>query len=77
LGWILTMRGGADAGLTYLESAGKALPDNYDVQYHLAFALDKTGKVDDARSILRKIVAQQSEFDSKADAKTLLAQLGG
>jgi Flp pilus assembly protein TadD len=77
LGWILTSQGGAAAGLKYLENASKAMPDNLDVRYHVAVALQKTGKVDDARAILRTIVAKQVEFDSKADAKTLLAQLGG
>ena len=77
LGWILTQQGGADKGLTYLTEAGNALPTNGDVQFHLAVALDKTGKPDDARKILQKIVASDANFDSKEDAKRLLSQLGG
>jgi len=77
LGWILTQQGGAEAGLTYLTEAGNAMPANPDVQFHLAVALQKTGKADDARKILQKIVALDTNFDSKEDAKRLLAQLGG
>lgn len=77
LGWILTTEGGAEAGLKYLQGAGTARPQNPDIQYHLAVALQKTGKVEDARGILRKIVAQDGEFESKADARSLLSQLGG
>ena len=77
LGWALTQQGGADKGLTYLTEASNALPANLDVQFHLAVALDKTGKPDDARKILKKIVASDANFDSKEDAKRLLSQLGG
>ena len=77
LGWILTTEGTADSALKYLESASKARPGNFDMQYHLAVALQRTGKSDEARSILRAIVTKQVEFDSKADAAKLLSQLGG
>ena len=77
LGWILTTEVGPDAGLQYLEDASKARPNNPDIQYHLAFAFQKLGKVADAREVLRRLVGLLEDFDSKADAKALLSQLGG
>ena len=77
LGWLLTLQGGAATGVTYLTEASNAMPANPDVQYHLAVALEKTGKADDARAILQRIVKLSTDFDSKEDAKQLLAQLGG
>jgi predicted Zn-dependent protease len=76
LGWILTSEDKADRGLRYLRAAGAALPQDLDIQYHLAVALQKTGSVADARAVLQKIANSPVDFDSKADAKALLAQIG-
>lgn len=75
-GWILTSQGGAADGLKYLKDAGAAEPQNFDIQYHLAVALQKTGDVAAARTILKQIVNSTADFDSKPDAKQLLEQLG-
>jgi thioredoxin-like negative regulator of GroEL len=61
--------------LRYLEQAHGASPDDLDIQYHLAFALDQSGKKGDATDMLKKAIASGRDFDSKKDAETLLGKL--
>jgi Flp pilus assembly protein TadD len=76
LGWIMTSQGDAQGAMKYLQMALTGLPKNPDVQYHMALALSKTNKVQDARAMLQKALASTEDFDSKADAKQLLDKLG-
>ena len=75
LGWILMNKGDADKSLPYLQQAGAALPENLDVQYHLAFALNATGAKDKARSVLEHVLSAKGDFDSKKEAQQLLEKL--
>ena len=75
LGWIMAAQGDAEPAMKYLQIALKGLPENPDVQYHMALALSKTNKVQDARAMLEKALASKDDFDSKTDAKQLLDKL--
>ncbi|HUZ73956.1 MAG TPA: XrtA/PEP-CTERM system TPR-repeat protein PrsT [Stellaceae bacterium] len=75
LGWILVNRGDAKRGLSYLEQAGAALPQNMTVQYHLAAALRATGATGQARTVLERVIKSGARFDGKADAQKLFNQL--
>ena len=77
LGWILLKKGDLGSAKPYLSSAGAQLPNNPDVQYHLATLLYREGKSPEARAILEKITAPQAKFDSKADAMKLLEEIKG
>jgi predicted Zn-dependent protease len=75
LGWIMVRKDDVPNGLKYLEQAHAGAPDDLDVEYHLAFALDRTGKKADAVDHLKKVIAAGRDFDSKKDAEALLAEL--
>jgi predicted Zn-dependent protease len=75
LGWIMVQKDDAANGIKFLEQAHAGTPDDLDVQYHLAFALDRTGKKADAVDLLKKAIGAGRDFDSKKEAESLLAQL--
>ena len=75
LGWIMLQKDDTENGLKYLQQAHSGAPDDLDISYHLAVALDKTGKKPEAADLLKKAIAVGRDFDSKKDAEALLAQL--
>ncbi|WP_207479396.1 XrtA/PEP-CTERM system TPR-repeat protein PrsT [Arenibaculum pallidiluteum] len=74
-GWILVRTGRVEQGIEKLRKAAAAAPDRADIQYHLAVALKLSGKPQEARSLLEKVMATGRSFPSKQDAEALLAQL--
>ena len=74
-GWILVQSGGATSGLAALEYAASKLPNNREVQYHLAYALVETGQVDKARVILNEILKNGKPFGDRDKAEALLGKL--
>ena len=75
LGWIVLEKGDAKTALTYLSPASHTLPDDPVVQYHLAAALKETGKSDEARAMLEKLLQSDVAFDGRDGAKQLLSEL--
>jgi putative PEP-CTERM system TPR-repeat lipoprotein len=75
LGWVMVSRQDAPNALKYLQQAYDSSPDDLDIQYHLAFALDQTGKKGDAADMLKRAIATGREFDSRKDAEMLLDKL--
>lgn len=75
LGWLLVVRNDAPNGLRFLQQAHDADPNDLDVQYHLAYALDQTGKKADAAALLKAAIETGRDFDNKKDAETLLGKL--
>jgi cellulose synthase operon protein C len=75
LGWILLAQGEADRALTYLTVANSAAPDNANIQYHLAVALQRAGRSADARVMLETLLGSGASFTDKADAEKLLQEL--
>jgi putative PEP-CTERM system TPR-repeat lipoprotein len=72
LGWVLTHNGRAAAATDYLRHAAKLDPTDPDVQYHLAYALTRTGHQAEARQILTRILSGGKPFDSRSEAQELL-----
>jgi predicted Zn-dependent protease len=75
LGWLMVSKNDAANGIRFLEQAYQASPEDPDIQYHLAFALDQTGKKPDAAELARKAVNNTRDFESKKDAQALLDKL--
>ena len=75
LGWILLSGGDTTAALPYLKNAAAASSNDFDVQYHLAVALQRGGQPEEARKVLERITASAQEFENKKDAEKLLNQL--
>lgn len=75
LGWILARRGRSAEALKYLEQSTRHDPKNPTMQYHYAYALAKTGRKDQARTILTKILSGSTAFGARKDAERLLAAL--
>jgi predicted Zn-dependent protease len=75
LGWILLAQGETDRALTHLSAASVSAPKNPDIQYHLAVALNRLGRVTDAQTTLETLLGSGATFTDKADAEKLLQQL--
>ncbi len=75
LGWIIARKDDPAEGLKLLQRAHNLAPDDPDTDYHLAYALNQTGKKSDAQGLLKKALENSLDFESKADAQALLSQL--
>ncbi|MCU7937979.1 MAG: PEP-CTERM system TPR-repeat protein PrsT [gamma proteobacterium symbiont of Bathyaustriella thionipta] len=70
-GYFLVMDGQYAEGIELLKQAATQLPDDKDIQYHLAFAYEKTGDRENAQSILKNIIDTDDEFLEKKKAQQL------
>jgi cellulose synthase operon protein C len=75
LGWTLLSAGDARTALPLLETAGKAMPQDMAVQFHLALAFEATGDNRQARTLLERVVASKNAFDDRDDARRHLERL--
>jgi putative PEP-CTERM system TPR-repeat lipoprotein len=75
LGWVMAGQGDAAGGAKVLTRAHNMLPGDPTIQYHLAFALNATGRKAEAVDLLKQAVAPGSAFADKAKAQALLEQL--
>lgn len=76
LGWLLVERGQMDAGLRHLREARLRDPGNPEIRYHLAAALARSGRVEEARRELQPALANAAAFEGKEEARALAKQLG-
>ncbi len=70
-GYFLVMDGQYAEGTELLELAAIGMPDDKDIQYHLALAYEKTGQREKAHNILIDIVNTEDDFLEKNKALTL------
>lgn len=77
LGWLLVERGQSTQSLAMLRKAQAALPEDPQVNYHLAVALMRAGAKQDARGVLRKILEKPQIFPERPQAEALWKQLEG
>ena len=78
LGWILVQTGEADRGADILKQASEIAPNAGDILYHRAAALERTGRRDEARKELEKLLASAHKmqgFSTRKDAEALLDQI--
>lgn len=75
LAWILVQQGEAGKAAQLLQSASAGRPQNFAIKYHLAVALNDTGRSAEAVEVLRPIVASAESFDERPAAQALLSQL--
>ena len=75
LGWVLVQQGQVSAGLRYLREARVRRPSSHEIRYHVAVALNATGRPDEARSELEPLTSANADFEGAADARKLWRHL--
>jgi putative PEP-CTERM system TPR-repeat lipoprotein len=76
LGMIYLEKGDTAEAYRYFEQALKQAPDDPEIRYHVALASSKLGEKEQARQILKAILADpEYQFDSRKDAEKLQAAL--
>ncbi|MCW2240937.1 XrtA/PEP-CTERM system TPR-repeat protein PrsT [Azospirillum canadense] len=75
-GWIIANSGKLDEGLDLLRRAAMAAPKRPEIQYHLATALEMAGRKGEARTVLKAILASETPFAERDEARVLLAKIG-
>jgi len=76
-GWILLSSGNSEKALVILQEALVSAPDNAEITYHVAVAMDKAGRRDEARKLLSRLFRGNPSFSEVDKAKDLLTRLGG
>jgi cellulose synthase operon protein C len=74
MGWIL-VRNGDGSGEEYLRWALSLVPDQPTLQYHMAWHLAKTGRTEEARTLVGKALASPRPFEERKDAEALSSGL--
>jgi putative PEP-CTERM system TPR-repeat lipoprotein len=75
VGWIYTQNGRVEKGLTLLQEAVLHAPQQLDIRLHVAEALVKAGRKEDARKELELILKDKKDFPGRAKAEALLKEL--
>jgi cellulose synthase operon protein C len=70
-GWILVRTDKVAEGVSVLEKARAQSPTNPDIQFHLASAYAKAGRQEQARDLLRALLASSQTFASRREAEQL------
>lgn len=77
LGWVLVNQGEVDEGLGYLRDAQNRAGREPRIHYHVAAALSRLGRTEEARRELRRALGEGGHFEGEPEARRLLAELGG
>lgn len=75
LGWSLTLSGEVNKGLTYLRQAYSMFSTSPVIQYHIAYALIKLNREDEAKRLLISIIELPDNFVEHQLAEQLLNSL--
>lgn len=75
LGWILVNHGQIDRGLSHLRDARLRSPDNPEIRFHLAYALNKAGRKLEAREEIGQALRSGATFFGAEDARKLQAEV--
>ncbi len=76
LGWILVGKGRTEAGLRYLREARLRSPEDAEIRFHLAYALNKIDRKDEARDELRAALNSTRPIASSPMLDQLKKDLG-
>jgi Flp pilus assembly protein TadD len=74
LGWIKYQRRDHQGALPLLQRAHTADANSAPIAYHLALALDATGKRAEAKTLLQATLARTPKFEGSDEAKQALAR---
>ncbi len=77
LAWIQLQQGETSQALRLLERADAAAPDEPEIGYHYAVALHRSGRDDEAETVLRRVLGSDRPFPSASDARALLDEISG
>ncbi|MGD8617702.1 MAG: PEP-CTERM system TPR-repeat protein PrsT [Gammaproteobacteria bacterium] len=77
LGWLLVQNGDTNRGLVLLQEAAMKAPHIPDIRFHMAAALEKAGRRDEARKELGRLLKSSKTFPERDKAEALHKQLGG
>jgi putative PEP-CTERM system TPR-repeat lipoprotein len=77
LGWLLVQTGDTNRGLVLLQEAATKAPHIADIRYHMAAALAKAGRREEARKELDRLLKSGKTFPGRNEAEALREQLGG
>ncbi|MCQ8181591.1 PEP-CTERM system TPR-repeat protein PrsT [Methylomonas sp. SURF-1] len=75
LGWILVNSGQIEQGLHYLRNAHSLQSQDPEIRYHIAVALTKLQRNDEARQELEQALKTNRAFNGMEQAKALLEKL--
>lgn len=75
VGWIFVQNGRADKGLRLLQDAAVHAPQQTQIRIHVAEALTKAGRKDDARKELDLLLKEKKDFPERSQAEALLKGL--
>jgi predicted Zn-dependent protease len=75
LGWILTQEGEAATAIGLLRQAAADEKASPAVRYHLAVALNATGRREESQQLLTDLIKNAGAFEEKPAAEKLLAEL--
>ncbi|HVP86288.1 MAG TPA: XrtA/PEP-CTERM system TPR-repeat protein PrsT [Rhizomicrobium sp.] len=74
LGWLKWQNNAKDDALSLLQRAHSLSAGDPDIAYHLAVALDGSGKRNEAKALLAQILKSGAKFEDMAEAKQLAAK---
>jgi putative PEP-CTERM system TPR-repeat lipoprotein len=77
LGWSLVLLGEVERGLALLRQAFSMVSTNTEIQYHIAYALVKLNRVEEAKRLLLDITNQTQNTHENELAKKSLNELEG
>ena len=76
LGWILVQKGQTEAGLRHLREARLRSPDNPEIRFHLAYALTRIGRRDEAKTELASALYSPARLEITPQVTSLKRELG-
>lgn len=76
LGWIYVQQGKLDAGLRQLRDARLRSPENATIRYHLAYALQKSGRRNEAKEEMAAALPMLRPTQITGDVTRLKGELG-
>ena len=71
-GWILVKAGKIEQGLVILQEALMKMPNHPEIGYHVAYALKKLGRQDEANQVVANIITNYPESPFAAKSRDLL-----
>jgi Flp pilus assembly protein TadD len=74
-GWTLVQQGSATKGLIVLQKAVSKAPHMLEIRYHLAVAMERTGKKLEARTELESLLKDGKKFPQADEAREMLRRL--